>query len=229
MRWLERLDALYEIGGGPGANRVGYTPAEDEAHELAAGWLREAGLEVEVDAHGNLIGRRRGDEPELPEVWTGSHLDSVPQGGRYDGALGVVAGIEALERLGRQRGRSQSWPSGTRSAAARAAGAASARCRSPAPSSSCTTSRGRGSSRPALRSAWLPASSATSAASRRSPAAPVTRARRRWRAARMRSSRRLRRSCASATSRARSTARSRPSATWRSSPAASTSSPAACA
>jgi allantoate deiminase len=103
MRLLERLDALYAIGGGPGANRVGYTPAEDEAHELAAGWLREAGLEVEVDEHGNLIGRLRGDEPALPEVWTGSHLDSVPQGGRYDGALGVVAGIDAVERLGRRR------------------------------------------------------------------------------------------------------------------------------
>lgn len=102
-RLLERLDDLYAIGGGPGANRSGYSPEEDTAHELAAGWLREAGFEVEVDAHGNLIGRLRGDEPELPEVWTGSHLDSVPQGGRYDGALGVVAGIEALERLGRRR------------------------------------------------------------------------------------------------------------------------------
>lgn len=102
-RLLERLDGLYAIGGGPGANRVGYSPEEDTAHELAAGWLRGAGFEVEVDAHRNLIGRLRGDEPELPEVWTGSHLDSVPQGGRYDGALGVVAGIEALERLGRRR------------------------------------------------------------------------------------------------------------------------------
>lgn len=102
-RLLERLDDLYAIGGGPGANRSGYSPEEDTAHELAAGWLREAGFEVEVDAHGNLIGRLHGDEPELPEVWTGSHLDSVPQGGRYDGALGVVAGIEALERLGRRR------------------------------------------------------------------------------------------------------------------------------
>jgi acetylornithine deacetylase/succinyl-diaminopimelate desuccinylase-like protein len=102
-RLLERLDALYAIGAGPGATRVGYSPEEDTAHELAAGWLREAGFEVEVDAHRNLIGRLRGDEPELPEVWTGSHLDTVPQGGRYDGALGVVAGIEALERLGRRR------------------------------------------------------------------------------------------------------------------------------
>jgi acetylornithine deacetylase/succinyl-diaminopimelate desuccinylase-like protein len=102
-RLLERLDELYAIGGGPGANRVGYSPEEDAAHDLAARWLREAGLEVEVDAHGNLLGRLRGDEPELPEVWTGSHLDSVPQGGRYDGALGVIAGVAALERLGRRR------------------------------------------------------------------------------------------------------------------------------
>ena len=46
MRLLERLDRLYAIGGGPGANRIGYSPAEDEAHELAAGWMRAAGLEV---------------------------------------------------------------------------------------------------------------------------------------------------------------------------------------
>src|SRR5262245_4207528 len=102
-RLLARLDELYSIGGGPGANRIGYSPEEDAAHELAAGWLREAGFEVEVDADGNLLGRLPGERPELPEVWTGSHLDSVPQGGRYDGALGVVAGIEALERLGRRR------------------------------------------------------------------------------------------------------------------------------
>ena len=82
MRVLERLDALYAIGGGPGANRPGYTPAEDEAHALAAGWMREAGLEVSVDPHGNLVGRLAGEDPSLPEVWTGSHLDSVPQGGR---------------------------------------------------------------------------------------------------------------------------------------------------
>src|SRR4051812_31735511 len=66
--------------------------------------MREAGMEVEVDGAGNLFGRLRGRRPELPEVWTGSHLDSVPNGGRFDGALGVVGGLEAVERLG-QRGR----------------------------------------------------------------------------------------------------------------------------
>jgi allantoate deiminase len=103
MRLLERLDRLYAIGGGPGANRIGYSPEEDEAHALAAGWMREAGLELVSDEHGNLIGRLPGEEPALPEVWSGSHLDSVPQGGRYDGPLGVLAAIEAVERLGRRR------------------------------------------------------------------------------------------------------------------------------
>jgi acetylornithine deacetylase/succinyl-diaminopimelate desuccinylase-like protein len=91
VRVFERLDELYAIGGG---TRRGYSPEEDAAHELAAGWMREAGLEPEVDAAGNLIGRR-GDA----QVWTGSHLDSVPNGGKFDGALGVVAGIEAAARL----------------------------------------------------------------------------------------------------------------------------------
>jgi len=89
VRLLERLEEVYAIG-----DRGGYSPEEDRAHELAAGWMREAGLEVEVDAAGNLIGTR-GDA----RVWSGSHLDSVPNGGRYDGVLGVLAGIEVAERI----------------------------------------------------------------------------------------------------------------------------------
>ena len=94
MRVLDRLEQLYAIGGGPGANRIGYSPEEDEAHALARGWLEQAGLEVRVDEAGNMFGGTDG-------VWTGSHLDSVPQGGKFDGALGVVAAIEAVERAGR--------------------------------------------------------------------------------------------------------------------------------
>ncbi len=62
--------------------------------------MEEAGLEVEVDGRGNLVGRLRGSRPELPEVWTGSHLDSVPEGGKFDGALGVIAGLEAVAAVG---------------------------------------------------------------------------------------------------------------------------------
>jgi acetylornithine deacetylase/succinyl-diaminopimelate desuccinylase-like protein len=74
--------------------------AEQQAFELAAAWMNEAGLEVETDEDGNVVGRLTGSRPELPEVWTGSHLDSVPEGGRFDGALGVLAGVEAVERVG---------------------------------------------------------------------------------------------------------------------------------
>ncbi len=94
-RVLHRLETLFSIGGGP-ANRPGLSLAEQRAHDLAAGWMAEAGLEVAVDAVGNLVGRAPGSSPELPEVWTGSHLDTVPDGGRFDGALGVVAGLEAV-------------------------------------------------------------------------------------------------------------------------------------
>jgi acetylornithine deacetylase/succinyl-diaminopimelate desuccinylase-like protein len=95
VRVDERLEELYAIGGGRGANRVGGSEGENRAHELAAEWMREAGLAVEVDPAGNLIGRT-----DDPRVWTGSHLDSVPNGGKFDGALGVVASIEAVERVG---------------------------------------------------------------------------------------------------------------------------------
>jgi acetylornithine deacetylase/succinyl-diaminopimelate desuccinylase-like protein len=91
MSVFRRLEELYAIGGG---TRVGYSPEEDAAHELAAGWMGEAGLEITVDEAGNLFGLR-GDA----KVWTGSHLDTVPNGGKFDGALGVVAGIEAAARV----------------------------------------------------------------------------------------------------------------------------------
>ena len=91
-----RLDELYAIGGGPGANRPHPSEAEDEAHRVATTWLAEAGLDVAVDRDGNLLGRSK----RSADVWVGSHLDTVPRGGRFDGALGVVAAIEVVERVG---------------------------------------------------------------------------------------------------------------------------------
>src|SRR5215208_5412559 len=101
MQLAERLDEVYRIGGRLGANRVGGTPEEDEACDLVAGWMEEAGLAVERDGRGNVIGRLRGERTELPEVWTGSHLDSVPEGGKFDGPLGVLAGLDAVGAIGR--------------------------------------------------------------------------------------------------------------------------------
>jgi acetylornithine deacetylase/succinyl-diaminopimelate desuccinylase-like protein len=90
-RVTERVDELYARCG---PTRPGYSQEEDAAHELAAAWMREGGLVVGRDEVGNLFGRRG-----VARVWSGSHLDSVPNGGRFDGVLGVVAAIEAAERL----------------------------------------------------------------------------------------------------------------------------------
>lgn len=98
---LERLEELYRLraDGGIGAGRPGLSWYEEAAHGRVAAWMREARLEVEQDAAGNLYGRLPGLDRRLPEIWCGSHLDTVPSGGRFDGALGVVAAIAALARL----------------------------------------------------------------------------------------------------------------------------------
>lgn len=98
-RIVERLEQLFALGEPPHANRPGLGEAEERALELVSDWMREAGLAVERDSAGNLYGRLAGRETGTPEVWTGSHLDTVPAGGRYDGALGVVAGVEAVQQL----------------------------------------------------------------------------------------------------------------------------------
>jgi allantoate deiminase len=98
-RLQERLDALFEIDRREGTNRPGLADGEQRAFELVAAWMREAGLRTEVDGAGNLIGRCPGTDPDLPEVWCGSHLDTPPDGGRFDGALGVIAGLDAAEAI----------------------------------------------------------------------------------------------------------------------------------
>lgn len=97
---MARLEALYAIGGRVGADRPGLSGREEDAHLLVDAWMREAGLETSWDAAGNLYGRLVARQPEAPEIWTGSHLDTVPSGGRFDGALGVVGALEAVRRLG---------------------------------------------------------------------------------------------------------------------------------
>jgi hydantoinase/carbamoylase family amidase len=95
-----RLQELWTIAQGPGggADRPAYSSAEAAAMRLVAGWAREAGLEPAVDAFGNLWALPAGDHS--PIVTSGSHVDTVPDGGRYDGALGTVLGLEAATELG---------------------------------------------------------------------------------------------------------------------------------
>ena len=150
---IERLEELYMLGGGRGANRPAGSRAESEACALAEQWMAEAGLAVTRDPFGNVIGRLRGLRRELPEVWAGSHLDSVPDGGKYDGALGVVAAIEAVAAVGSIRARSASSPFATRSAAATEASHWRNQAHCPDATSSCTSSRGRCLNARALRSA----------------------------------------------------------------------------
>jgi hydantoinase/carbamoylase family amidase len=98
-RIAARLEALWQIRRGPGggADRPAYSPAEAEALVLVAGWAREAGLEPGLDRHGNLWALPPGSSGPL--VSAGSHVDTVPDGGRYDGALGTVLGLELAEKL----------------------------------------------------------------------------------------------------------------------------------
>jgi hydantoinase/carbamoylase family amidase len=95
-----RLQQLWEIAQGPGggADRPAYSVAEAAAMRLVAGWAREAGLDPGVDEFGNLWGLPPGSPARL--VTSGSHVDTVPDGGRYDGALGTVLGLEAAAELG---------------------------------------------------------------------------------------------------------------------------------
>ena len=100
-RLASLLQRLSEIAGDGQAavNRLSFTRAERDAHDALARWMAEAGLAVETDAFGNTSGTRAGRRSDLPPIAFGSHLDSVPQGGRFDGAVGVVAGVEVLRLL----------------------------------------------------------------------------------------------------------------------------------
>src|SRR5260221_6419429 len=102
-RTIERLHQLAVIGrveGLQGTTRPGLGRREQRACELVAEWMREAGLDVGWDRHGNLFGTLPGSPPDGGEVWSGSHLDAVPDGGSFDGALGVLCSLEAVAASG---------------------------------------------------------------------------------------------------------------------------------
>lgn len=86
-------------GDGPGVYRLAFTDADWQARSYLIGLMREVGLAVREDAFGNVVGRWEGAEPSLPAVIFGSHCDSVPNGGNYDGVLGILAAIETVRSL----------------------------------------------------------------------------------------------------------------------------------
>jgi len=95
-----RLEALGQVGAiaGGGNARLALSDADKAGRELVVGWMKAQGLAVTVDALGNVVGLRAGREPG-PPVMTGSHIDTVATGGRYDGNLGVLGGLEVLAAL----------------------------------------------------------------------------------------------------------------------------------
>ncbi|GEN30064.1 allantoate deiminase [Cerasibacillus quisquiliarum] len=98
-RLAERLHAISEIGltTDYGSNRPGYSKEEQTAKLLVLKWLREAGLHVYQDGAGNIIGRLEGTSQNERTIMSGSHVDSVPNGGHFDGVLGVVSALEVVE------------------------------------------------------------------------------------------------------------------------------------
>ena len=103
---LERLKALFseinainDVSFGEGMSRLAYTSYDKTARELFMSRCKEAGLSVRTDAIGNIFARREGSDPSLPAVALGSHLDTVINGGEFDGILGVLGGLEVIRSL----------------------------------------------------------------------------------------------------------------------------------
>ena len=100
-RLWSSLMSLAEIGATPagGVRRLALSPLDGLGRERVVGWLREAGCEIRCDAIGNLFAIRAGTDPDASPVAVGSHIDTQPNGGRFDGNYGVLAGLEVVRTL----------------------------------------------------------------------------------------------------------------------------------
>lgn len=103
-RLNKNIDRLARIGKLPNGDicRLAFTPEDLQARYRVQQWMVDVGMSVRTDAAGNLIGRYDGLVPGAPALATGSHIDTVPSGGSYDGVLGVLAGIEVVRSLQQQ-------------------------------------------------------------------------------------------------------------------------------
>ena len=100
-RLWDSLMEMAKIGPGVagGNNRQTVTDEDGEGRHLFKRWCEETGLEMGLDQMGNMFARREGTDPEAPPVFVGSHLDTQPTGGKYDGVLGVLGGLEVIRTL----------------------------------------------------------------------------------------------------------------------------------
>ena len=99
------LAALSQFGRNPqgGVSRVAYTDADKASRPFIMQLMRDAKLDVSVDAAGNMVGRRAGSDASLKPILIGSHTDSVPEGGMYDGDVGSMGAIEVAQSLAEQK------------------------------------------------------------------------------------------------------------------------------
>lgn len=97
----QRIMELSEFGKNPdgGISRLAFSEADKQGREYSISLMKEAGLKVRIDEAGNIIGRRGGADPKLHPIMSGSHIDSVPHGGKYDGNVGVISAIECVQIL----------------------------------------------------------------------------------------------------------------------------------
>ncbi|WP_338554340.1 M20 family metallo-hydrolase [Paenibacillus sp. KS-LC4] len=100
-RLHQRIMALAEIGkiGTTGVCRLALSPEDRAGVELVKGWMEEAGMSTRIDPFGNLIGVYKGRDEQAPVLMLGSHIDSQPYGGRFDGVIGVLGAIEAVQTM----------------------------------------------------------------------------------------------------------------------------------
>ncbi|KIL44605.1 hydantoinase/carbamoylase family amidase [Jeotgalibacillus soli] len=100
-RMYNRIMRLAKIGkvNDTGVQRVALSEEDKDAQVLVIEWMKEAGMIVSHDHFGNLIGRKEGKSPSLPSVMIGSHIDSVRNGGRFDGIIGVIGGLEIVQSI----------------------------------------------------------------------------------------------------------------------------------
>lgn len=100
-RLESHFEAMSLIGkiGETGTCRPAHTELEKKGFEIASSWMQAAGMTVKIDNFGNLIGRLEGKNPNLPVLMMGSHLDSQPYGGRFDGVAGVLCAIEVVSTM----------------------------------------------------------------------------------------------------------------------------------
>lgn len=104
QRLRSSLEAMAEIGATPGGGvqRLTLSLEDKQARDLLVSWVEQIGLDVSIDEMGNIFGRRHGKDDDLPPVMAGSHADTQPKGGRFDGILGVMGALEVLRTLEEQ-------------------------------------------------------------------------------------------------------------------------------